>query len=144
MKTEQQQDQRVYELDLLRSLTALCVITTHVLFFTAVLNHSELGTQAQHAVVTSFHFAREVFMFVTAFALVYYGKPFSFKRFWTKRGIGVLIPYCMWSAVYVWVQAPDQSLGQYVRLGTDGRRRCDRQCAPTAYTCGESSCRACA
>ena len=116
IKTERQHHQRVYELDLLRSLTALCVITTHVLFFTTVLNHSELGTQMQHAIVTSFHFAREVFMFVTAFALVYvyYGKPFSFKRFWTKRGIGVLLPYCMWSALYVWVQAPNQPLGQYI------------------------------
>src|SRR5262249_21377956 len=59
MKTEHQGNQRLYELDLLRSITALCVITTHVLFFTAPLNPSALGTQVQQAVVTSFHFARE-------------------------------------------------------------------------------------
>ena len=77
----------IYELDPLRICTALGVVAVHVLAFTAFLNHSDLGTQVQNAVVVALHFTRAVFMFVTAFALVYvyYGKPFALKQYWIKQ-----------------------------------------------------------
>jgi peptidoglycan/LPS O-acetylase OafA/YrhL len=108
----------VYELDPLRATTALVVVAVHVLAFTAFLNHAQWGLQVQNALVTAVHYTREMFMFVTAFALtyVYFGKPFSTRTFWKKRAIGVLIPYAIWSAVYVWVNNPTQSLGHF--LGT--------------------------
>jgi peptidoglycan/LPS O-acetylase OafA/YrhL len=55
-------------------------------------------------VLMAFHFTREVFMFVTAFALVYvyYGRPFLWGRFWKRRGIGVVLPYVIWTGIYTW------------------------------------------
>jgi hypothetical protein len=48
------------------------------MFFTLILEKTTLGQQIQNALVVSVHYTREMFMFVTAFALVYvyYGRPF--------------------------------------------------------------------
>jgi peptidoglycan/LPS O-acetylase OafA/YrhL len=107
----------VYELDLLRAVTALAVIAVHTLSFTVGLNQTEGGMEVQNAVVTTLHFTREVFMFVTAFALVYvyYGRPFKHKNFWYKRGIGVLMPYVAWTLIYTWFDAPSQTPLNFVR-----------------------------
>lgn len=93
------------ELDRLRIITALSVVAVHVLALTAFLDATPLALLIQNGFVTAFHFTREVFMFVTAFALVYvyYGKPFSTRTFWKKRGIGVVFPYVVWSIIYLWV-----------------------------------------
>ncbi|MBO0796998.1 MAG: acyltransferase, partial [Ktedonobacteraceae bacterium] len=86
--------------------------------FTTTLNQTAWGLQVQNAVVVSIHFTRALFMFVTAFAMVYvyYGKPFSLKRFWKKRAIGVVLPYCIWSLVYVWINSPQASLGKFLQV----------------------------
>jgi peptidoglycan/LPS O-acetylase OafA/YrhL len=107
----------VNELDPLRIVTALCVVAVHVLSFTIFLNHTDIGTQIQDAVVTSMHFTRAVFMFVTAFALayVYYGKPFALKRFWQRRSLGVLLPYTVWSFIYVLVNQPTTSSLHFIK-----------------------------
>ncbi len=101
----------IYELDPLRICTAVSVVGVHVLFYTLPLNSSATGLQIQNAFITALHFTREVFIFVTAFALVYvyYGKPFPLKQFWQKRSIGVLLPYAIWSVVYVWVNMPNKT-----------------------------------
>jgi probable poly-beta-1,6-N-acetyl-D-glucosamine export protein len=102
---EQTKRPHIYELDPLRACTALSVVAVHVLAFTVFLNQTEIGVQIQNAFVVTFHFTREVFLFVTAFALVYVynGKAFPFKQFWQKRGVGTLLPYVVWSVIYVWV-----------------------------------------
>lgn len=102
---EQSKRPHIYELDPLRACTAFGVVAVHVLAFTAFLNHSEIGIQIQNAFVVAFHFTRAVFLFVTAFALayVYNGKAFPFRQFWKKRGLGTLLPYVVWSIIYVWV-----------------------------------------
>jgi peptidoglycan/LPS O-acetylase OafA/YrhL len=95
----------VYELDPLRVVTAFCVVAVHVLGFTLGLNQDDIGVWIQNAFVTIFHFTRYVFMFVTAFALVYVyaDKSFSTKKFWIKRGIAILLPYSIWSIIYtIW------------------------------------------
>lgn len=117
MKEQQARRPHVYELDPLRAVTAWSVVAVHVLAFTVYLNHSDVGVQVQNALVVALHFTREVFIFVTAFALVYvyYGKPFAIKRFWTRRSIGVLLPYCIWSVVYVWVNVPGQSPATFIK-----------------------------
>lgn len=114
---EQQRRSHVYELDPLRALTAWSVVAVHTLSGTANLNYSEVGVQLQNAVVVAMHFTREVFIFVTAFALVYvyYGKPFALKRFWTRRSLSVLLPYCIWSIVYVWVNFQGQSPVTFIK-----------------------------
>lgn len=98
----------IYELDPLRAVTALVVVAVHVLAFTVVLNKTTTGIQVQNAFVVSVHFTRALFMFVTAFAMtyVYSGKKVPIARFWKKRGIGVLVPYCIWSVIYVFVNQP--------------------------------------
>ena len=107
----------IYELDPLRATTALVVVAVHILAFTVYLNQSTLGAQIQNAVVTSFHYTREMFIFVTAFALVYvyYGKPFSSTRFWKRRALGVLFPYCVWSFIYLWLSQSQHSPGSFTK-----------------------------
>jgi probable poly-beta-1,6-N-acetyl-D-glucosamine export protein len=117
VKEQQVHRPHVYELDPLRAVTAFSVVAVHVLSFTIYLNYSDIGVQIQNAIVVALHFTREVFIFVTAFALVYvyYGKPFALKQFWSKRSIGTLLPYCIWSVLYVWINAPGQSPGTFAR-----------------------------
>src|SRR5579871_3818928 len=90
---EQRRRPYIYELDQLRVVTALGVIAVHVLAFTAFLNPDPLGTLVHYGLLNAFHFTRDVFMFITALALVYtyYGRPFSLTRFWKKRSVGVLM-----------------------------------------------------
>jgi len=117
-QNNQQARPYIYELDPLRAITALMVIAVHVLAFTQYLNQTQTGMQLDNGIFASIHFTREVFMFITALALtyVYYGKPFSMKRFWTKRSIGVLLPYCLWSIAYSWANTSQHSPGAFARL----------------------------
>src|SRR5438874_9071036 len=117
-KNDQQTRPYIYELDLMRPVTAVTVVAVHVLAFTQSLNHTTTGLQVQNGIITSVHFTRDVFMFITALALayVYYGRPFSGKRFWAKRSIGVLLPYCLWSIAYTWVNTSQHSPGAFARL----------------------------
>jgi peptidoglycan/LPS O-acetylase OafA/YrhL len=103
----------LYEVDLLRVVTALGVVVVHTVFFTLPLNHTALGVQVQNTVVNSFHFTRESFMFITALVLVYgyHDRPLSLKRFWKSRSIGVLLPYVVWSVFYSWVALRHQPPG---------------------------------
>src|ERR1700694_1561607 len=117
-QNNQQARPYIYELDTLRAITALLVIAVHVLAFTQYLNQTQTGLQVDNGIFASIHFTREVFMFITALALtyVYYGKPFLLKRFWTKRSIGVLLPYCIWSIAYSWANTSQHSPGAFARL----------------------------
>lgn len=117
MAKEQAKRPHIYELDPLRVCTALGVVAVHVLFFTRHLNASAIGFQIQNALVVTFHFTREVFVFVTAFALVYVygGRKLPLLQFWKKRGLGVLLPYVIWSIIYVWVNTPHQSPGIFLQ-----------------------------
>lgn len=101
----------VYELDPLRVVTAFCVVAVHTLGFTLGLNQTDIGIEVQNAFVTALHFTRYVFMFITAFALVYVygGKPFSAKTFWTRRATAILLPYCIWSVIYTFWNASSLS-----------------------------------
>ncbi|TMC81802.1 MAG: acyltransferase [Chloroflexi bacterium] len=109
----------IYELDLMRPVTAVTVVAVHVLSGTTMLNHTQAGLQVQNGIFTSVSVTRDVFMFITALALayVYYGRPFELSRFWAKRSIGVLVPYFIWSIAYTWVNNPSQhSPGAFARL----------------------------
>lgn len=101
----------LHELDRLRVVTIFSVIAVHVLSKTAFLDTSPFALQVQNAFVTALHFTREIFMFVTAFALVYvyYGKPLALGRFWKRRVLGVVLPYVLWSAIYIWVTLPSHA-----------------------------------
>ncbi len=117
-QNNQQTRPYIYELDPLRAVTAVAVVLVHVMTFTMLLNHTAAGLLVDNGIFTSIHFTREIFMFITALALTYayYGKPFSLKRFWAKRSIGVLLPYCIWSIAYTWVNTSQHSPGAFARL----------------------------
>src|SRR5256885_8385051 len=119
MITQNNQQTRpyIYELDPLRAVTAVAVIAVHVLSGTMFLNHTAAGLLVDNGIFTSVHFTREAFMFITALALtyVYFGRPFSGKRFWAKRSIGVLVPYCLWSIAYTWVNTSQHSPAAFAR-----------------------------
>ncbi|GHO46119.1 acyltransferase [Ktedonospora formicarum] len=112
----------IYELDPLRAVTALIVVAVHTLYFTLQLNTNEVGMEVQSETLITVHFTRSLFMFVTAFAMVYVyydrfveGKGFSYGQFLKKRGIGVLLPYCIWSIIYVLVNTPPTSVSQFAQ-----------------------------
>jgi len=82
------------------------------------LNHTAAGLLVDNGIFAAVHFTREIFMFITALALtyVYFGSPFSGKRFWAKRSIGILVPYCIWSIAYTWVNTSQHSPAAFAKL----------------------------
>ncbi len=108
----------VYEVDPLRGVTAIIVVAVHVLLFVNFGWRSQSSIHLQDAVLATIRFTRNVFMFITAFTLVYvyYGKPFSLKRFWSRRSVGVLLPYCIWSIAYAWLNTPQPSAARFARV----------------------------
>lgn len=87
------------ELDVVRPVASVLVIATHAMqmlaptasiFYGAIT----LGTQA----------SRHIFFFVSALTLTYqaYQRPrWSPGRFWGRRGTGVVVPYAIWTLLYV-------------------------------------------
>lgn len=102
--------QHLYEVDILRILTFVCVIAVHVV--SHVASATDVG---QNGFLILVHFTREVFFALTAFVLVYsfLGRPRPLREFWPKRFLLVALPYVTWSAVYVlsaWIQNPSGTL----------------------------------
>jgi peptidoglycan/LPS O-acetylase OafA/YrhL len=100
----------VRELDLLRVVTAFGVVAVHTLAGAIIFAQTPPGVALQRAAEGTMHFTREVFMFTTALVLVYtyVDKRFDLGVFWRKRGIGVVVPYAIWSAIYLML--PPQSV----------------------------------
>ena len=115
-KTPADRKPHLRQLDRLRIITALSVVAVHVLGNSSFLDQHFGALVIQDMFVTSFHFTREVFMFVTALALtyVYYGKPFATGHFWRRRALGVLLPYSAWSVIYVLANVRPTSIGQFL------------------------------
>lgn len=119
---EQHTRTHLYEIDVIRAVTAICVVGVHAVSFTVILTHTPLGAQLQNAVVSGLHFTREIFMAITAFVLVYgyANRPFPAKKFWRKRGLAVLLPYVIWSIFYTWTTQPHPTfLAGLLRTGND-------------------------
>ena len=100
--TSQRPRTHLHEIDLTRAVTALSVIAVHVAAYTLVLAVTPIGQQLQNAAIDALHFTREIFLAITAFVLTYSyaNRPFSARAFWRKRGLGVLLPYIIWSLFY--------------------------------------------
>jgi peptidoglycan/LPS O-acetylase OafA/YrhL len=107
---------RLYEIDAIRAVTALGVVGVHTISATIILTHTDVGQLAQNAAVGALHFTREIFLAITAFVMVYsyINRPFSAKSFWRKRGLGVLLPYAIWSLFYEVVTKPPLPPWQWV------------------------------
>jgi peptidoglycan/LPS O-acetylase OafA/YrhL len=88
----------IRELDLVRALTVMGVISVHTTWFTTV------GTSFWPAfAMDALHYTREVFLFMTAFVLfyTYYDRKISLGSWWLRRFKLVGIPYVVWSAAYL-------------------------------------------
>jgi peptidoglycan/LPS O-acetylase OafA/YrhL len=108
----------LYALDPLRGITALLVVLVHVLVFVDFHWQTERSLQLQNAGVVVTHVARNVFMFITAVTLtyVYAGKPFLARRFWSRRSVGVFLPYALWTIAYAWINTPQPTLIRFARV----------------------------
>lgn len=106
----------LYEVDLVRIVTALCVVGVHAAAFTVLYNHTPLGQDLQNGVVIALHYTRSVFLSITAFVLTYgYAhRRYSLKKFWWRRGLGVLLPYIAFSFFYVWFSTPHHPFGSWL------------------------------
>ena len=108
----------LYELDPLRGITALLVVLVHVLIFVDFHWRTERSLQLQDAGVVVTHVARNVFMFITAVTLtyVYAGKPFQVRRFWSRRSVGVFLPYALWTRHLRVAQYPSADGARFARV----------------------------
>ena len=105
----------LYDIDVVRTLTAICVVGVHVGAHTLFLATTPQEWLLQSGVLNALHFTREIFVAITSFVLVYAyaNRPFSVRTFAKKRAIGVLLPYVAWTIFYDMVQ---RTLG-YHRCG---------------------------
>lgn len=98
--------ERIAELDLVRSFAFLAVVYQHVIG----VYMRKPGVDEQTAIIYSmvFHllkFAVPAFIFITGLVLFYnYYEKVHYPRFIQKRVTEVLVPYGIWSAVYLALQ----------------------------------------
>ena len=87
----------LYEIDIVRILTFLCVIAVHTTSYTA--GSQEVGLYAFLGLV---HFTREVFFALTGFVLIlsFLNRPVPMRKFWPRRFLLVGVPYLVWSTIY--------------------------------------------
>jgi peptidoglycan/LPS O-acetylase OafA/YrhL len=110
----------LYEVDVLRILTFLCVIAVHTISNTAAQTDVPL-----YGFLTLVHFTREVFFALTAFVLVYsyLNRPKPMRNFLPRRFLLVGVPYVAWSVIYEvarHIRTPNGSIGDLiVRTGGD-------------------------
>jgi len=96
--------EHLFEVDLLRAFIILGVLCVHFFSFFTLFTNPYSGTNTgMLATLTTFHFTREAFMFITGLVLfiTYYFKPFQTTSFWMKRFKLIFIPYATWTAIYI-------------------------------------------
>lgn len=94
----------LYEIDLMRAFIMLGVLSVHTTsFFNDLNRHLPFAFATFGALITSLHFTREAFMWITGLVLfiTYYRRPFHTWQFWKKRFFLIAIPYIVWTIVYI-------------------------------------------
>jgi peptidoglycan/LPS O-acetylase OafA/YrhL len=91
------QRKHLWEVDIVRILTFLCVIGVHTTSHTVAASDLTL-----YLLLGLLHFTRNVFFALTAFVLVYsyLNRPVPMRKFWPKRFLLVGVPYVVWSLIY--------------------------------------------
>jgi peptidoglycan/LPS O-acetylase OafA/YrhL len=91
------QRKHLWEVDVVRILTFLCVIGVHTTSHTVAPTDLPL-----YLLLGLLHFTRNVFFALTAFVLVYsyLHRPVPMRQFWPKRFLLVGVPYVVWSVIY--------------------------------------------
>jgi peptidoglycan/LPS O-acetylase OafA/YrhL len=87
----------LYEIDVVRILTFLCVIAVHTTSHTVAKDDVVLN-----GFLGLVHFTREVFFALTAFVLIYsyQNRPVPMRKFLPRRFLLVGVPYVVWSVIY--------------------------------------------
>jgi len=97
--------QHLYEIDLMRGVIMLCVLSVHTLARFIEMQPQNVTRPLFYMgdVISSLHFTRESFMFITGLVLfvTYYRRDFRPVQFWKKRFLLVGIPYVVWTVVYI-------------------------------------------
>lgn len=108
----------LHEIDLVRAITVFSVVAIHTLSYTSFLVTKQSSIHFLNLIIHLLHYNREMFMFVTGLVLtyVYFSRPFSAKRFWLRRALFVLIPYLLWTLIYVIINNPGKNLMEYIQL----------------------------
>src|SRR5262249_27221588 len=108
----------LYALDPLRGITALIVILVHVLIFVNFDWQSVRAQEWQALCGAVSAVPRNVFLFIPAITLVYVygGRPLPLGRFWSRRGLSVLLPYCLWTVIYARTNTPQPSVGRFAHI----------------------------
>lgn len=115
------QRKRVYELDYMRSMAIFSVVALHVLgffYYTGDLPNSN-WQMIDGYIMYILRYARQIFMFLTGFVLVYnyFEKPFIYRIFLWKRSRTIIVPYIFWAFFYVGISMYFSSNSDY-RLDT--------------------------
>lgn len=83
----------------------LGVLTVHTIARFIEMIHTDMtpGLLTLGTLITSLHYTRESFMFITGLVLfiTYYPKEFQPLQFWRKRLTLVAIPYVVWNIIYI-------------------------------------------
>ena len=87
----------LWEVDIVRIVTFLCVIGVHTVSHTVSATDLPL-----YLLLGILHFTRNVFFALTAFVLIYSynNKPVPMRKFWPRRFLLVGVPYVVWSVIY--------------------------------------------
>lgn len=88
----------------MRAFIMFGVLSVHTTdFYLSLTNRASASFYAIGALVTSLHFTRESFMFITGLVLfVTYGqRQLDVRSFWKKRLTLIVIPYLAWTGVYI-------------------------------------------
>lgn len=94
--------QRVAALDHIRGLAMLAVVGIHAGALAITNPHANIHLVALLDICT--RFSVPIFFFISAFGLFYgYDRhaSFSYLTFWRRRGQAVVIPYIVWSLIYM-------------------------------------------
>jgi membrane-bound acyltransferase YfiQ involved in biofilm formation len=105
-----------YEVDIIRGFTIASVIGMHTVATITYVDTNAYGSFIQYLIVLLLRYNRQTFIFITAFVLVYvYNKPgLKFLNFLRKRALTIIIPYILWSILYVFLYTPNATIGTYL------------------------------
>ncbi len=105
-----------YEADIIRGITVISVVAMHTVGTITFVDTNNFWSIIQFMILLLLRYNRQTFIFITAFVLVYvYNKPnLNLINFWKKRTLGIIIPYIIWSIIYVALYVKNPSLYNYV------------------------------
>jgi hypothetical protein len=96
----------------MRTFIMLGVLSVHTIARFIEMIHTDMtpGLITLGTLITSLHFTRESFMFITGLVLfiTYYSKSINPFQFWWKRLRLVAIPYLVWNVLYIFFESTYQ------------------------------------